>query len=126
MVNGLVLDNANILCGVPQGSILGPLLLLMYIRDLQDIFFSPKSKLRANDTVYAADSDELLPHGKVQQDLHRAADWCGMITMDIKTTKAMIFDTKNMQKLVRHLKITIYSTDKHYVNISHCLKLKLH
>ena len=49
MLNGQSSSWTNVNAGVPQGSILGPLLYLIYINDLSD-GFSSNAKLFANDT----------------------------------------------------------------------------
>ena len=56
-VNDAVSDPSLVTCGVPQGSILGPLLFLCYINDME-LSISPESKL----VLYADDSAILYSH----------------------------------------------------------------
>ena len=49
-VNGELSINKVISCGVPQGSILGPLLFLLYINDLPDCLKSTTPGMYADDT----------------------------------------------------------------------------
>ena len=56
-------DFRNVLCGVPQGSILGPLLFLVYVNDM-------KTAVKCKLLLYADDS-ALLVSGKVVLEIER-------------------------------------------------------
>ena len=49
-VNGHTSEYLNISCGVPQGSVLGPLLFLIYINDLPNVSKHSRFYLFAHDT----------------------------------------------------------------------------
>ena len=69
-VNGNTSDFSTITCGVPQGSILGPLLFLVYINDLLDIISKTSMYFYPDDTVLlSVNKDVNMCHNNMQQDL---------------------------------------------------------
>ena len=75
-VNGELSSNKIITCGVPQGSILGPLLFLLYINDLPDCLKSTNPSMYADDNqIFSSsyDANELVV--SLNSDLSHVCNW---------------------------------------------------
>jgi len=72
VINGTYSDWLNVRSGVHQGSVLAPLLFLLYIDDLHSVVKNSKVKLYPDDfTLVKSESDCKL----LQEDLDRICDW---------------------------------------------------
>ena len=88
----------NIDCGVPQRSILGPLLFLLYINDLSTVSESCFSILFADDTnMCIAGKDIQDMCHKFNEDLTKIQEWlcCNELSLDVSKTHYMVFTPKN-------------------------------
>ena len=91
-------SEGKIKCGVPQGSVLGPLLFLIYINDLPnatDLF----SSLFADDTLFHYASSDIKNLCKeANNELSKASVWfrANKLSLNVSKTKYIIFRNKNM------------------------------
>lgn len=86
VINGRHSGWSPVASGVPQGSVLGPLLFLIYINDLDTDLISTISKF-ADDTkmgINAADPDQVI---SLQRDLHKIGEWSQTWQMPFNTDK---------------------------------------
>ncbi|KAL5270097.1 hypothetical protein ACHWQZ_G000973 [Mnemiopsis leidyi] len=75
VLNGIHSDIAKVLSGVPQGSVLGPLLFILFINDLEQVVLSSKVSFFADDTRVSKRigcHDDCL---MLQEDLYRILEW---------------------------------------------------
>ena len=76
LVNGSHSETHIVTSGVPQGTVLGPLLFLLYINDIENNLTS-KIRLFADDSALYRKIDTLADSHSLQQDILRLQDWAG-------------------------------------------------
>ena len=69
-------DWRKITIEVPQGSVLGPLLFVVYINDLPDRLENT-FKMYADDNKVIAEVEDINNEPKLQTDIHKIKNWCG-------------------------------------------------
>lgn len=86
IVNDTSSTITDVTSGVPQGSVLGPLLFLIYINDLPDNI-SSCVRLFADDCVIYRVINTAQDHIILQKDLDQINSWCTTWQMILNTTK---------------------------------------
>ena len=101
--NGFISSSKKLLCGVPQGSVVGPILFLCYINDISEIAHKHdiQMSLYADDAVIYRTSDDVLStQTKLQLALNDVILWCtrNHINLNIKKTKLCCYGTRHSLK----------------------------
>jgi hypothetical protein len=84
-------------CGVPQGSVMGPLLFIIYTNDLPDSLTSSKTILFADDTtIYYSHSDIKALYDTMATELSTLSDWfcANKLSLNISKTNCMLITNK--------------------------------
>ena len=95
-INNIESRIENVLCSVPQGSILGPLLFLMFINDLPLYTNNVSTDLYADDTtLYLVGETQDYIEQNLQMALQNLSEWCKLNGMPLNTdkTNAMLITT---------------------------------
>lgn len=108
-INGRLSRPKLVIKGVPQGSILGPLLFLVYINDLPNCLKFTNSVLYADDTTIFAHKNSLSEViALLNSDLDNLTSWCTLNQLYINPSKThfMLFHSP-MRNLDRTPSITL-------------------
>ena len=93
-INGTSSSEQPISCGVPQGSLLGPLLFLIYINDIQNSSEILQFILFADDSnIFYSHSNPIELVAKVNQELVHVTDWikANKLSLNLKKTNYMVY-----------------------------------
>lgn len=94
VINGEASNWTNVVSGVPQGSVLGPILFIIFINDLPDIVESA-CKLFADDTkiyrVIHSQADQL----QLQEDLYKRCRWSNEWLLRFNVQKCKVLHIGN-------------------------------
>jgi len=108
--NGANSSMGKISCGVPQGSILGPLLFLLYVNDMHTVCRSSFILLFADDTnIFVSGKSLLEVEQTINNELKALSNWFKLnkLSLNIHKTKFMIIKSRKKNINPQRLNINI-------------------
>ena len=97
-----------ITCGVPQGSVLGPLLFLIYINDIPNCLKHSKSIVFADDTtIFASCNNMNTLYNNMNDDLANLINWfkANMLSLNIAKTNYLLFPSSKLVNVGGNMKL---------------------
>ena len=113
-VNGEESFSASVVSGIPQGSVLGPLLFVIYINDLPDSINS--------DTLMFADDTKILRRilskedsMELQKDVHELEQWSDKWLLRFNTEKCHVLTVGKTEDIMHTHSYKLYDDDLEHV-----------
>ena len=118
-VGNTVSSKQTMTCGIPQGSYLGPVLVLIYINDLPICSNALTFRIFADVTnVFASARDVKVLEKTVNSELKKVKIWCDVNRLSINFSKTNFMIIKSQKKKDDQVNINIESADG-TVNVLH-------
>lgn len=102
-LDGIESSIQTVICGIPQGSALGPLLFLINIHDI------PNSSYILSLRIFAGDTNIFAPSYKARdlkilviQELLKVKEWCDLNKLSINFKKTNYMIIRSAQKKIQH------------------------
>ena len=114
LMNSFMSTPKLVKCGVPQGTILGPLLFLLYINDLPNCLYFSQPRMYADDTSLTFASADLKHIDDcLNYDLNRVYTWLSANKLALNLTKTEFMLVASRQKLSTFPEIPSFSINDH-------------
>src|SRR5690606_5575661 len=122
-VNNSLSPSLPVLCGIPQGTVLGPILFLLYINDFLHLL-NGKTTSYADDTslIYVGSNvDSVI--SVVNSELALAADWftANKLMFNVNKTQFIVFKTPNSKVTIPENSISVNNLSLTEVKSVRCL-----
>ena len=113
---------ADVLSGIPQGTVLGPLLFLAYINDLPDSLRSSEARLFADDSLLYLTVNGAKGSNLLQEDLSALEDWERAWQMSFKPSKCTIIRITSGKKRKKSAFQSSYTLHSHVFEVTDASK----
>ena len=114
-VNGAKSASAYVISGIPQGSVLGPALFVIYINDILDNIASD-GFMFADDTkifkMIASRNDAII----LQSDMHKLEDWSRTWGLDFNSDKCHVLTMGKFENIKHTHRYTGYNQEMEHVS----------
>ncbi len=126
IINGVKSNERQAICGIPQGSILGPLLFILYINDLPNYVSNVKVSMYADDTALyynSNDIDDIVV--KMNKDLENIRQWLirNKLSLNVKKTDFMIIGSSQKLNRIANSDINIHINGERIQRVNECKHL---
>jgi len=119
--NGQQSETANLSTGVPQGSILGPLLFLIFVNDISQHVHTGTANLYADDTlIYCDGLSKEEANFKLQDCINSVANWYRKNNIVINAAKSstMLVTSRHNNRSLCTQDLDIVINDQHLQNVT--------
>ena len=128
-INGVLSEHEQIKCGVPQGSVLGPLLFLIYINDLSSIIDFATTRMYADDTKLtftACNIPELQEQMSIDIQCLKNRLIANKLTLNVIKTEFMLVGSRQrIATMTENMNTFLNEISLNRVNCSKCLGVEI-